>query len=80
VHQVGNKKIDMFIFSIKCTFVGENNFNIIKMHGTTIKFIDAQQAKLRNNYKNIKLKLQKTNAAIWFNKMCRIKHLKMANA
>jgi hypothetical protein len=22
---------------IKCAFVGENNFNIIKMHGTTIK-------------------------------------------
>jgi hypothetical protein len=24
------------IFSIKCAFVGKNNFNIIKMHGTTI--------------------------------------------
>jgi hypothetical protein len=35
------------------------------MHGTTIKIIDAQQAKLRNNYKNTKLKLLKTNAAIW---------------
>jgi hypothetical protein len=23
--------------SIKCAFFGENNFNIIKMHGTTIK-------------------------------------------
>jgi len=45
------------------------------MHGTTIKIIDAQQAKLRNNYKNTKLKLLKTNAAIWFNKMFKIKHL-----
>jgi hypothetical protein len=34
--------------------VRENNFNIIKMHGTTIKIIDAQQAKLCNNYKNTK--------------------------
>jgi hypothetical protein len=39
------------------------------MHGTTTtKIIDAQQAKLRNTYKNTKLKLLKTNAAIWFNK------------
>ena len=45
------------------------------MHGTTIKIIDAQQAKLRNNYKNTKLKLLKTNAAIWFNKMFKINHL-----
>jgi hypothetical protein len=46
------------------------------MHGkTTIKIIDAQQAKLRNNYKNTRLKLLKTNAAIWYNKMCRIKQL-----
>jgi hypothetical protein len=44
-------------------------FVLIKMHGgTTIKIIDAQQAKLRNKYKNTKLKLLKTNAAIWFNK------------
>ena len=37
--------------------------------------ISAQQAKL-NNYKNTKLKLLKTNAAIWFNKLCKIKQLK----
>jgi hypothetical protein len=46
------------------------------MHDTTIKIIDAQQAKLRNSYKNTKLNLLKTNAAIRFNKICRIKHLK----
>jgi len=46
------------------------------MHSTKIKIIDAQRAKLCNNYKNTKLKLLKTNAAMWFNKMCRIKHLK----
>ena len=46
------------------------------MHGITIKIIDAQQVKLRKNYKNTKLKLLKTNAAIWFNKICKIKHLK----
>ena len=40
------------------------------MHGTTnIKFIDAQQAKLAYQYKNIKRKLYKTNAAIWYNKI-----------
>jgi hypothetical protein len=40
------------------------------MHGkTTIKIVDAQQANLWNNCKNTKLKLLKTNAAIWFNKM-----------
>jgi len=38
------------------------------MHGATIKMVNAQQAKLKNNYKNTKLKLLKTNAAIWFNK------------
>ena len=35
------------------------------MHGTTIKTVNAQQAKL-NNQKNTKLKLLKTNAAMWF--------------
>jgi hypothetical protein len=36
----------------------------------------AQQARLCNIYMNTKLKLLRTNAAIWFNKMCKIKHLK----
>jgi hypothetical protein len=35
-----------------CAFVGDKNLSVIKMHGATIKIIDAQQAKLRNNYKN----------------------------
>jgi hypothetical protein len=46
------------------------------MHSATIKIVRAQQAKLNNNYKNTKLKLLKTNAAIWFNKMCKIKQMK----
>ena len=29
------------------------------MHGETVKFTNAQQAKLYNNYKNTKLKLLK---------------------
>ena len=37
-----------------------------------IKTVNAQQANLNNNYKNTKLKLLNTNAAVWFNKMCRI--------
>jgi len=47
------------------------------MHGATTKIIEAQQTKLCNISKNAKLKLVKSNAAIWFNKMCRIKQLKL---
>jgi hypothetical protein len=39
------------------------------------KIIELQQAKHSNNYKNTKLKLLTTNAAIWFNKVCRTKQL-----
>jgi len=46
------------------------------MHGATIKTVNAQQANLNNNYKNTRLKLLKTNAAKWFNKMCKVKQLK----
>jgi len=46
------------------------------MHGSHIKIIAVQQAKIYDTYKNIKLKLLKTNAAIWFNKMCRTKQLR----
>ena len=37
------------------------------MHSETIKLVDAQQAKYYNIYKNTKLMLLETNAAIWFN-------------
>ena len=40
-----------------------------------MKFVNAQQAKPCNVYKNTKLKLLKTNAAIWFNKICRDRQL-----
>jgi len=39
------------------------------MHSTDSKIIEAQLAKIYN-YKNTKLKLQKTNAAILLNKIC----------
>jgi len=42
------------------------------MHVTCIKITEAQQAKICNNYKNTKLKLLKTNAAIWFKKVYNI--------
>ena len=45
------------------------------MHGETVKFTGTQQAKPYNIYKNTKLKLLKTNAAIWFNKIYRKNHL-----
>jgi hypothetical protein len=45
------------------------------MHGERIKMINARQARAYNNYKNTKLKLLKTNAAIWFNKICKTRQL-----
>jgi hypothetical protein len=46
------------------------------MHGTTnIKFMDAKQASDTYKYKNTKRKLYRTNAAIWYNKVCRQKQL-----
>ena len=42
------------------------------MHGNTnVTFSDAKQARDIYNYKNIKRKLYRTNAAIWYNKICR---------
>jgi len=38
------------------------------MHGETMKFVNAHQSKPYNIYKNTKLKLMKTNVAIWFKK------------
>ena len=47
------------------------------MHGNTkLAFSDAKQARDTQNYKNIKRKLYRTNAAIWYNKICRQKQLK----
>jgi len=46
------------------------------MHGANMKIVDAKQAKTCYTYKSTRLKLIKTNAALWFNKMCRIKQLK----
>ena len=46
------------------------------MHGQqNIKICNAEQAKHLYRYKNIKTKLYKCNAAIWYNKTCRIKHV-----
>ena len=46
------------------------------MHGRTkLKFSDTKQARDIYNYKNIKRKLYRTNAAIWYNKICRQKQL-----
>ena len=45
------------------------------MHGEKLRLIDVWQAKVCNNYKNTKLKLLKTTAAVWFNKVCKIKQL-----
>ena len=43
------------------------------MHGNTkIKFVNAKQAKTYYNYKNNKRKMYRINAAIWYNKKCKI--------
>jgi len=42
------------------------------MHGhMNIKFVNAKQAKETYQYRNTREKLYKTNAAIWYNKICR---------
>ena len=46
------------------------------MRGKTKYMINAKTAQMNNKYKNTKLKLLKTNAAIWFNRICRMKQLK----
>ena len=46
------------------------------MHGQqNIKICDAKQTKQVQQYKNTKIKLCKSNAAIWYNKTCKIKQL-----
>jgi hypothetical protein len=47
------------------------------MHRTmNLKFANAKQAKETYEYRNIKQKLHKTTAAIWFNKTCRERGIK----
>ena len=44
------------------------------LHGQpSVKMCTAEQAKNIHQNKNNKLKLHKTNAAIWYNKSCRMK-------
>ena len=46
------------------------------MHGEyNVKIVNAQQAIPIYQYHNIKEKLHKMNASIWFNKICKIEHL-----
>ena len=40
-----------------------------------VKLITAQQAKIIRIYENIKMKLYKCIAAIWYNKTCKLRHL-----
>jgi inorganic pyrophosphatase/exopolyphosphatase len=41
------------------------------MEMNNIKFANVKQAKYTHEYKNVKEKLHKMNADIWFNKMCK---------
>jgi len=41
-----------------------------------IQIVEVQQARMYNVYKkSMKLKLLKTNAAMWYNKICKAKQL-----
>ena len=43
------------------------------MYGNTkIIFVNAKQAKTYYNYKNNKRKMYRINAAIWYNKKCKL--------
>ena len=49
---------------------------ITTMHGQQhIKICTAKQAKDIHRYKTTKIKLYRINAALWFNKKCRVKQL-----
>jgi hypothetical protein len=51
------------------------------MHGQrNIKICNAEQAKRIYQYKNTKTKLYKSNASIWYNKICRTRKLTPAYA
>jgi len=52
------------IYIVLLVGVNKEEFDDMKMHGTEyFKIIDAQQAKVINNYKNAKHKLFQTKAA-----------------
>ena len=69
-----------FWFTYACGDRPSTATSHITMHGSmNIKFINAKQATEIHAYKNIKRKLYKTNAAIWFNKTCRVKQLTPKN-
>jgi hypothetical protein len=68
VHQVGQIKKECIKLVI--------TQNRIKVHGQqNLQFCIATQAKQTYKYKNIKIELYKNNAAIWFNKTCRMKQI-----
>jgi hypothetical protein len=59
-------------YNKECTFVGTQFYIIKKMYSTNnIKIVIARPAKEVYQYKNTKDKLHRTNAAIWYNKLCR---------
>jgi hypothetical protein len=56
--------------------VGDQTLISEKMHiELGIKSVDAKQAKLIYKYRNIKSKLLKSKASIWFNKVCKAEQL-----
>jgi len=61
------------LLNILCAFGWNKKKKLTaRTHGVeSFKIIDAQQAKLINNYRNTKFKLLKTNAATRYNKICR---------
>jgi hypothetical protein len=62
-----------YMLNILCAFSCNNKKKLTaRMHRVeNFKIINAEQVKLINNYRNTKYKLLKTNAATWYNKICR---------
>jgi hypothetical protein len=58
------KSVHLVSFIIK-------KFDTMHSH-TKVKFVNAKQAKGTYQYRNTKEKLYKTNAAIWYNKICAV--------
>ncbi len=51
-----------------------------RIHGMEyFKIIDAEQARLNNNYTNAKHKLLKNNTAVWFSKICKKNMVNICN-
>jgi hypothetical protein len=62
-------------FGAYCTILREKFASLAQNYLIFFIIVDAQQARTINNYNNTTHKLLKTNAAIWYNKICKQKQI-----